>query len=307
MAASARHPSGEQFVIRWNNQSATVVELGGGLREYVVAGRPVLDGYGVDEMCSAARGQLLIPWPNRLKDGRYRFDGEHQLPLTEPEKHNAIHGLVRWKSWELRVLRPYRVTMGLVLLPQAGYPFLLDLEATYQLLDDGLLVDIQVRNDGHEVAPVGVGQHPYVLPVGDLDSAILRIPARSFITTDDRQIPTGRAPVDGGEYDFRRGRRIGDAKLDTAFCDLERDADDRFWLRLEEPSRAVGVWLDKHFPYVMAFTGDTLPDPTRRRRSLGVEPMSCPPNALQTGCDLVHLNRGETWRGSWGISVEDRE
>src|ERR671929_60544 len=105
-------PSGRQVEIRRGAQRAVVVSVGGGLREYEVDGRPVLDGYGLDEMCSAARGQPLIPWPNRLRDGRYSFDGEHQVPLTEPDKHNAIHGLVRWSTWSVREREPSRVRMG---------------------------------------------------------------------------------------------------------------------------------------------------------------------------------------------------
>ena len=283
-----------------------MVEVGGGLREYEAGGHAVLDGYGADQMCSAARGQVLIPWPNRLRDGRYDFHGEQQLPLTEPEKHNAIHGLVRWANWEARDVQPYLVTMGHVLFPRAGYPFLLDIEVTYELSDEGLRVDITVRNDGDEEAPVGMGQHPYLRPLGRLKDAVLRLPARSAIVTDEREIPCGRVPVEGGERDFRTGRRIGETRLDTTFCDLERDPAGRAWLRFEERSRSVGVWMDESFPYVMVFTGDTLPDPAERRRSLGVEPMSCPPNALQTGRDIVRVASGASWHAAWGMVVEDR-
>ena len=51
-------------------------------------------------MCDGAHGAVLIPWPNRLGDGSYEFDGaRHQLALSEPERRNAIHGLVRWVPW----------------------------------------------------------------------------------------------------------------------------------------------------------------------------------------------------------------
>ncbi|MGH9302279.1 MAG: aldose 1-epimerase family protein, partial [Acidimicrobiales bacterium] len=68
-------PSGEQFEIRDGEQKATIVEVGGGIREYVVGERPVLDSYPLDVMCDGAHGSPLIPWPNRLADGAYRFDG----------------------------------------------------------------------------------------------------------------------------------------------------------------------------------------------------------------------------------------
>jgi aldose 1-epimerase len=98
-------PSGEQIEIAAGDQQAVVVEVGGGLRSYSAGGRKLVDGYGADEMSSSGRGQVLIPWPNRLQDGSYEFDGRrHQLPLNEPQHHNAIHGLVRWAAWT--ALRP---------------------------------------------------------------------------------------------------------------------------------------------------------------------------------------------------------
>ena len=96
----AIHPSGEQFEIRHGDQRATIVEVGGGVREYMAGERAVLDAYPVDAMCSGAHGSPLIPWPNRLEDGAYEFDGaEHHVALTEPDKHNAIHGFLRWRPW----------------------------------------------------------------------------------------------------------------------------------------------------------------------------------------------------------------
>jgi aldose 1-epimerase len=64
----------------------------------------------------------------------------------------------------------------------------------------------------------------------------------------------------------------------------------------------VTVWLSDAFPYVELFTGDALPDPSRRRQGLGVEPMTVPPNALATGEDLVPLDPGDSWVGRWGIT-----
>src|SRR3954469_11586888 len=93
-------PSGQQFEIRHGDQRATVVEVGGSIREYYVGDRPVLDPFPVGRMADGGRGNVLVPWPNRLADGIYEWDGEtQQVPLTEPEKQNAIHGLLRWRNW----------------------------------------------------------------------------------------------------------------------------------------------------------------------------------------------------------------
>jgi aldose 1-epimerase len=104
--------SGEQIEIAVGDQQAVVVEVGGGLRSYSAGSRELVDGYRADEMSSSGRGQVLIPWPNRLQDGRYEFDGRrHQLPLNEPEHRNAIHGLVRWANWTTAGREPHRAVM----------------------------------------------------------------------------------------------------------------------------------------------------------------------------------------------------
>ena len=302
-------PSGEQIEIRHTNQRAWVVEVGGSLRTYQVGDRDVLDGYGVHERCTGARGQSLIPWPNRLGDGRYRFAGEdHQLPLTEPDKHNAIHGLTRWANWTPADRATDRVTMRHRVHPQPGYPFTLDLEITYSLATDGLSVRTVATNIGTTPAPYGTGAHPYLtVDTPTIDSVLLRAPGRTWLPTNDRGIPTGAEPVSATEYDFQVPRLIGAAKLDTGFTDLARDQDGLARVELLAPDmRTTTLWFDQNYRYVMLFTGDSLAIPDRRRRGLGVEPMTCAPNAFQTGHGLQALQPGQSYTTSWGITTSIR-
>jgi len=115
---AAPPPSGTQYPIRFGSQEAVITEVGGGIRTYRVEGHDILDGYRLHEMCTFARGSVLIPWPNRLQDGLYTFDGvAYQTPLSEPQRHNAIHGLVRWLSWQARPVDPSQVVMSVRLHP----------------------------------------------------------------------------------------------------------------------------------------------------------------------------------------------
>ncbi len=297
-------PSGEQFEIAFGHQRAVVVELGGGLRTYTRDGLDVLDGYGAAERCASGRGQLLVPWPNRIEDGRYDFGGRtHQLPLTEPESHNAIHGLVRWVPWRLVEHEPHRVVLAFRVLPQPGYPFALELTVEYALSDDGLFVCTTARNIGSETCPFGCGQHPYLtLGSPTVDELELTSPARRVLVSDDRGLPIGSTPVDGTEYDFRVARRIGTTTLDNAFTDLERGTDRtaRITLRNPESGARLALWVDERYEYVMLFTGDPLPDIARR--SLAVEPMTCPPNAFRSGESVVQLEPGQSTTAAWGIA-----
>ena len=295
-------PSGEQIEIVLGDQRAVVVEAGGGLREYAAAGRDILDGYGVDEMCPSGRGQVLMPWPNRLEDGSYEFEGErHQLTLDEPGNRNAIHGLVRWAGWTVAEREPHRVVMEHRLHPRPGYPFSLVLAVEYRLCDEGLVVQTTATNVGSRACPFGSGAHPY-LSAGTptVDSAVLRAPAGTVLQANERGIPVGEIGVEGTDYDFRRRRPIGTTLLDHCFTDLERDGDGIARVTLQDADGAgPSLWVDEGYPYLMLFTGDPLPDVARR--SLAVEPMTCPPNAFRTGRDLIHLAGGRSVSCRWGI------
>ena len=300
-------PSGQQVEIGWDNQRAIVVEVGGGIRLYEVGGRPVLDPYPIDAVCDGAHGTPLIPWPNRLKDGHYYFDGNaYQVALTEPEKHNAIHGLLRWRSWQTLRVSATGVTMGIRLFPMQGYPFLLDVAVDYVLGAEGLKVTTTATNTGVRACPYGAGQHPYLSPgAGPVDGCTLQLEAATRILTDDeRQLPIGTEAVEGTAYDFRQAKSIGSQRLDFAFTDLTRDRDGLAWARLHgADGRTAELWVDESYPIIELYTGDTLA-PERRRNGLGSEPMTCPPNAFQSGDGLRRLEPGESMVTTWGARLK---
>jgi aldose 1-epimerase len=297
-------PTGRQFTVGHGPWSATVVEVGGGLRSLTRAGTVVVAGFGVSEQCSAGRGQQLIPWPNRIRDGRYTFAGRaEQLPITEVSTGNAIHGLVRWALWEVVEHVADRVTVRYRLHPQPGWPHHLDIHTTYALGDDGLVVTPRVRNVGNRPAPFGYGAHPYLsigsVPLADVR---LRVPAGRWVEVDDRSLPTGIRTVDGTRYDFRGGAAVGTELLDTAYTDLDRDPDGRWRVTVSsEPLGSVTLWADAMFPWLQVFTGAARKG--QGEPGVAVEPMSCPADAFNSGESLLRLAPGEEWTGTWGITA----
>jgi galactose mutarotase-like enzyme len=303
---SVASPTGQQWRIGYGRQEVIVCEVGATLRTYSVREHPVVDGFGVDEWSHSGRGQILAPWPNRLADGRYEFNGVRaQAALDEPERRNAIHGLVRWMPWTLQTRHQNQLSLRLQLHPTPGYPFSLLLDVEYHLGRDGLTVTTTARSFEEGPIPFGLGFHPYLTAGPEtVDGAILRVPAHHTLDLDDRGLPTGAlTPVAGTERDFTTGRFLGPLALDTAYTTLDREPDGTARATIDAPGGARGatLWVDAAFPYLMVYTGDTLPEQQRRRRAVAIEPMTCPPNALRTGKDVIDLQPGQEWTARWGI------
>lgn len=298
--------SGEQFEISAAGYRAVVTESGGSLRLLEHAGRPLVDGFEEDEPPYGGRGQLLAPWPNRIGDGSYSFNGsDHQLAISEPRRNNASHGLVRWVAWTVEEHTENSVSLVYRLMAQAGYPWTLDLHVLYDLSADGLTVTQTATNLAASAAPYASGAHPYLtVGAGPVDSWELILPARTRLVADDRLLPTGTEPVAGTPYDFTRPRRIGRTVFDHGFTDLVRN-DDRATVALGDPAsgRGVALWADARHRWLQIYTADD--QPATARRSIAVEPMTAPADAFRSGTGLTTLapagSSGDEVSASWGI------
>jgi aldose 1-epimerase len=301
---ASRPRSGTQWIIEADGHRAVVVEVGGGLRSYTVAGQELLDSYGPDEIAPASAGTVLAPWPSRIRDGQYTFDGQsYQLPLTEPKRHTAIHGLVAWGRWQLEERTDASVTVAYELPATPGYPWSLLVRGTWRVSADGLSVEHSATNTDDRPCPFGFSVHPYLrLPGVPTDDVRLRVPARSRVLFDSRLLPIGAVKIAGTEFDFFEPRRIGEQVLDTTFGDVVHDADGGSSVTLAGPdgTPALDVWADERFTWWQVFSADTLTG-ERHRRSIAVEPMTCPPDAFRSGRDVITLQPGETWHGTWGV------
>ena len=295
-------PSGDQYEIAAAGYVATVTESGAALRCLGHHGRDLVHGFDQDEMSSGGRGQLLMPWPNRIRDGRYSFGGRDlQLGLTDPTRGNASHGLARWAAWTLEEHTRTSVSLVYRLMAQTGYPWTLDLHVLYDLSADGLVVTQTATNLSPEAAPYASGAHPYLRSGDSIEDLELHLPARTRVLVDDRQLPTGTEPV-AGAYDFTSPRRIGDAVLDDGFGSLVHD-EGRATVTLVDPatSRGVALWVDDRHRWLQLFT----PPSEGSRPGLAVEPMTAPADAFNSGTDLVTLapagTDGDELSVSWGI------
>ena len=306
-----RAPTGEQFQLTgsWGNHRshAIITEVAAGLRSLVVDGVQITEPFPESASPSYANGIVLVPWPNRVKDGLWLLNGKtQQLDLTEPEAHNAIHGLLRNTAYQPIERSAAAVTLAATVFPQHGYPFLLETTVRYELLVGGLSVTHSIRNGSDAAAPVAVGAHPFLrvgeTPIADLT---LRVAADSWFESDDRQIPVAEHPVAGTAYDLRQGRRVGELTLDTAFGSVAM-VDGIARHRLTAPDgRFVELWQESDFAFVQVFTPGVFGRQSAPGLAVAIEPMTAPPNALSTGQGLRWLQPNEFWTLSWGISYGD--
>ncbi|MFH8252976.1 aldose 1-epimerase family protein [Microbacterium sp. B2969] len=304
--------SGAQFELRAGGWHAVVASVGASLRILRRNGRDLVAPFGADELRPAMRGAVLAPWPNRTADGRYAFGGAvHQLPVDDLAAGNASHGLVAWTSFDVARPDAASALLTTTIEPRPGYPWRVRVDVAFALTDDGLRQDVTATNLSAAAAPFGVGGHPYLLAgpasARAIGEWVLTVPAdRVLLTSPDRLLPTDLVDVaafEDGAYDFRSPRRLGDSILNHAFTGLARDADGRTRVRLVDGA-GVGaeVELDESCPWVQLYTADELPG-TDRRHAVAVEPMTCPPDALNSGIDLRTIPPGGSTIASWSIKA----
>ncbi|GAB3565652.1 aldose 1-epimerase family protein [Amycolatopsis endophytica] len=297
------NPTGQQFEIVRGNARAVVTEIGAGLRAFEIGGVPYLETFDAGARPPKGAGQILLPWPNRTKAAQWTYQGEkQQLEVTEEARGNAIHGLTRHREWTLVEHAESSITFEIDVEEQPGWPVPLHARITYDLAPRELTVTHEIRNEGESSIGVGVGAHPY-FRIGDVptDELTLTLPAtRVRPYAADEQLPYADERDATGEYDFRDGKVLAEVDLDTAFGGLVPGDDGRFHHVLSHGDRGVDVWAGPDFRWVQVFTPADL---VGRGRAVAIEPMTCPADALNSGTDLVELDPGTSWTGSWGVKV----
>ena len=305
-----RSATGKQFELTRTSgrglSRAILTEVGGGLRFLSVGDVQLVETFPESATPPLGAGSVLVPWPNRVEDGVWRWNGvRQQLDLSEPDKHNAIHGLLRHTAYAVREHTDDAISLTATVFPQHGYPFQLDTAVSYQLEEDGITVSHEITNVSGTAAPVAIGAHPY-FRIGDVPTSelTLTLAATTHFEVDARLNPLHEVPVEGTEYDFRCGRLVDDLRLDDGFGGVVFDgAGDGAVARhtLHSPDgRMLTLWQDASFGYVQAFTTRTYPG---RELAIAIEPMTAPANAFNSG--VRWLECGESWTATWGIRYSE--
>lgn len=297
---STASPTGTQIALQLGEVTAQIAQVGASLRSLRVGGVDLVPPYPLAQPTPACSGVVLSPWPNRVRDGRWDDEGTpRQLAITEPKLSNASHGLLRFTAYEIAQSES-AVTLSATIVPQTGYPYLVDTAVTYVLTADGVEVTHTLTNRSDTAAPVALGTHPFVT-IGDVDphDLVLRVPAATQFENDDRMLPTGTAAA---PQSLRDGVRLGDVTLDTGFTDLARDADGLVRHSLTAPDgRRVTLWQGEGFDFVQVYTTPLYPG---QSLAVAIEPMTAPADAFNSGLGVRRLAPDESWILRWGIALD---
>lgn len=282
-------------VISWGvREGEDIVDLADGYR----SGRELT----AQEMSAFA---VMAPFSNRIRGARYTFAGiEHDLqPGVPQDEREIMHGLVRDVPWRMVGVPSDgspedagcegggRIVLATSIRPDdhPGYPFAIDLRASFVLTSYSMGIEIEAVNVGPETAPVGLGWHPYFQLPGhdDVDGLELLVPAQARVVTDEAGIPLDGAAAFERVEGPVSWTPIGDAQFDDAF--VVPDGLDEVRTVLRSPQTGASIELVQRpdeAGIMHVFTGDTLP--RRRRESVAMEPVELMPDALNRA-ECAHL------------------
>ena len=316
MMGGAVPRTGQQYSIRHGDYEAVVTELGAILRVLKYRGKDLLASFDPDGTVPCSNGNVLVPFPNRIEDGTYEFQGHtYTLPIDEHDRNTAIHGYGYRAYWRLQALTEDSVSLSWRVPDMGGYPFDVVVTVTYTLDDQGLTMTTRALNLGDEAAPWAFGIHPWLANgkqgVGDQiqkDNApcTLSIPCSTHVVVDpDRLLPTGTEPVQG-RTDLRQGPVLGeDADFDDAWTDVERDDDGTCsaWFTRPDGIR-IQLWGDETITSWQVCTGTGF-DAGMRPAGVAVEPMTAYANAFRTGRNLVILQPAAIYTTQVGYRAQE--
>ena len=233
--------------------------------------QPVLWEIGDDELIENPwfKQCILFPYPNRLEDGRYEWQGrQYQFPINEKERNNQLHGFLYNQPFEVDAIDNGLDEATIKLKHHydghlAHYPFPFKFSVSYTFSQNTVKVNFEVKNSGSSALPFGIGWHPYFRLKKDGDYAF-KAPALEKYGLNERSIPTGQKIPTAGDLEIHY------QSLDDVFRIVNEE---RQYHLIEQTSDLQLTFMcDAGFNFLQLFT----PHPG----TVAVEPMTCLINAF---------------------------
>ncbi|WP_066739022.1 aldose 1-epimerase [Cupriavidus sp. D384] len=163
----------------------------------------------------------LLPFSNRIREGRFRWDGRDSDLPAHPGQAHAMHGFGHARAWAVIEQASDCIVMTLVHAPAGGdWPWPIHARQTLRLTGDGLEAELMIRNDGETAMPVGGGFHPFFARVPGMR---LQFDALHMWPADAGGVATGRTVV-GDRERFLRERHLPETDLSVYYSGWKRMA-----------------------------------------------------------------------------------
>jgi aldose 1-epimerase len=180
------------------------------------------------------------------------------------------------------------------LLDQAAiYPGKLQLQVTYEIIESGMEIAVLSENMGDISAPYGVSIHTYLVAGESVknNELFLQIPADQFQEVDaERLLPIKLQPVTSSNFDFINSKKISDLFIDHAFKYSSKYP--RSISLLNAEGKGAEMIFDAQSKWIQIHTADRDLQ-ADSRMAVAIEPMTCPPDAFNSGIDLIVLEPGK--------------
>ncbi len=239
-------------------------------------------------------GTLMTPWPNRIENGVYQFEGkQYQLEIRDG-MGNALHGLVDEQSAEVLEHRIGFARLRNFVQSSAGYPANLVVESVFELTATELMVSYTVTNRGPGNAPVGIGAHPYFPYTA---TTRVEINAETAAIHGSNMIPIGKVPSSQLGLGPGIPALVTELSLDTQFSQLANPV-----ATVINDDYAFDLW-QQDANWLMVYNTTVFPWVSGPGNAIAMEPQTCPADAYNTGEDLRVLASGDSTSMRWGIRL----
>ncbi len=300
------------IILKNGSLTLEINPLGGGIAKFYCdeGGKTTnfIYGYNSERDKVGSMGDVLFPFPGRVKNCQYSFGGRnYTLSGLRIKDGHANHGFAKQAVWQVAEGQrdgeaKLQFEMRAEDYRDKGFPFSLRLNLIYTLNPDGFVCRAEVSNFGATDAPFGLGFHPY-FRVGEIDKSRLKLSAQKMVEFNSGLEPTGKLlSTDSAPFDSSGDKKLGKAVVDNCFTELHFD-NSRAEAKLMLDDRKITIWQDDSFRYLQIFSSDTLADP-HIRKAIAIEPQTCTGFALNhPAMGLITLTPGQHWRGSWGVDI----
>ena len=267
------------------------INQGGRLSDFVFKNIQILADSNSTTYKYTFASSILFPFANRIKDGEYTFNNlKYKLQCNEIDKNNALHGFVYNKPFEVIDSLVTQEFASLTLLYKddgktEGFPFKFNIELTYKLYKNGIILSIKAVNNDKSSFPFNIGWHPYFYSK-NFDNSALNFKSATKYVYDAQQIISGTT-----ELDVEMPFQLKDVKLDTGYLLTTNE------IKFSTPEYNLNIISNSKDFFLQLYTPDD-------QNIIAIEPMTGAADNFNNEIGLQTLQSNETYDVKWCVSIE---